>query len=68
MKFSGPLKLQCLMAAIFFLLFFGYIKVIILGRELNTSELILNTMLLFIWLGFSCVLALTFQQNAERNV
>jgi hypothetical protein len=60
MKFSGPLKIKCFVAAILFLLFFGYIKVLVLNTKLNGEAIILNTMLFLIWLGFSYLFALSF--------
>lgn len=59
MKFSGPLKIKCFIAAILFLLFFGYIKVLVLNTELKGGVIILNTMLFLIWLGFSYIFALS---------
>lgn len=59
MKFSGPIKIKCFLAAILFLLFFGYIKVLCFNTELNSKMMILNTMLFLIWIGFSYVFALS---------
>ena len=59
MNFSGPLKIKCFISAILFLLFFGYIKVLVLNSELNGGVIVLNTMLFLIWLGFSYLIALS---------
>ncbi len=64
MKFSGPLKIKTFISAILFLLFFGYIKVLVLNSQLNTKEIVLNTILFLIWLGFSYIIAISFYKGA----
>ena len=63
MKFSGPLKIKTFVTTILFLLFFGYIKVLVLNSSLNSGEIVLNTMLFLIWLGFSYIIALSFNKS-----
>lgn len=65
MKFSGPLKIKTFVATILFLLFFGYIKVLVLNSHLNSGEIVLNTMLFLIWLGFSYIIALSFNNDTK---
>ena len=64
MKFSGPLKIKTFVSTILFLLFFGYIKVLVLNSQLNTKEIVLNTILFLIWLGFSYIIAISFYKGA----
>ena len=64
MKFSGPLKIKTFISTILFLLFFGYIKVLVLNSQLNTKEIVLNTILFLIWLGFSYIIAISFYRGA----
>ena len=64
MKFSEILKIKTFISAILFLLFFGYIKVLVLNSQLNTKEIVLNTILFLIWLGFSYIIAISFYKGA----
>jgi|LakMenE01Jun11ns_1017448.scaffolds.fasta_scaffold9426179_2 hypothetical protein len=56
MKFSGSLKIKTFISALMFLIFFGYIKVLVMNSSLNTEQIILNTILFIIWLGLSYII------------
>ena len=67
MYLTGQQKIKCLVGGIFFLLFFGFFRVIFTNDILDTKDIVLNTILFFIWLGYSYAISNMFIQKSTDD-
>lgn len=60
MRLTPPEKIKIIILTICFIFMFGFIKMLILNSKINTRDLLINTILIFIWLGLSQAISNTF--------
>ena len=60
-------KIKIVTATFFFLILFGYFRPFFINAKLNTREVMINSLLFFIWIGFSYVISNSFIENSRYD-
>ena len=60
-------KIKMVVATFFFLILFGYFRPFFINAELKTKEVMINSLLFFIWIGFSYVIANSFIETSRYD-
>lgn len=60
-------KIKMVVATFFFLILFGYFRPFFINTELNTKEVIVNSLLFFIWIGYSYVISNSFIESSRYD-
>ena len=67
MYLTSQQKIKCMIGTIFFLLFFGYLRTFVVNIPLDTKSIIINTLLFFIWIGYSYAISNTFVETSNQD-
>ena len=67
MYLTGQQKIKCMVGTIFFLLFFGYFRPFFINIPLNSKEIVINSLLFFLWLGYSYAITNTFIPSSSDD-
>ena len=54
-------------ATFFFLVLFGYFRPFFINTKLKTKEVMVNSLLFFIWIGFSYVISNSFIETSRYD-
>ena len=60
MNLTPAEKIKIIIIVICYLFLFGFLKIAILRKKIDVRDLLINSILLFIWLGLSQAIANTF--------
>ena len=60
-------KIKAVVASFFFLILFGYFKPFFVNSELNSKEIMVNTLLFFIWIGYSYIISNSFIETSSQD-
>lgn len=67
MYLTSQQKIKCMVGTIFFLFFFGYFRPFVINSPLNTKDIVINSILFFLWIGYSYIIANSFIENSSND-
>ena len=67
MYLNSQQKIKSIVATFFFLILYGYFRPFFVNTELKTKEIVINSLLFFIWIGYSYAISNTFIETSRTD-